>query len=133
MTRAGIIAFFAAAVVLLITGVGAGAGAPAPNSAVSGAIVFDGVWTARTGQPQFQAVINQFERLYPKVHVEYRPIGPGLPIALAEGGAQLPDMADVPQPGAVQQLVNEGKLKRITYADAVISQNFAPRWKEPGK
>src|SRR5262245_26731671 len=128
MTRAGIIAFFAAAVVLLITGVGAGAGAPDPNSAVSGAIVLDGVWTAPTGQPQFQAVINQFERLYPNVHVEYRPIGPGLPIALeAEvAGGHPPDMADLAQPGAVQELVNRGKLKPISYADAAISQNFDP-------
>src|SRR5262249_60269024 len=115
MTRAGIIAFFAAAVVLLITGVGAGAGAPAPNSAVSGTIVFDGIWTARTGQPQFQAVIDQFERLYPNVHVSYRPIGPGLPIALAAevAAGHPPDMADLAQPRAVPELGDQGKLKPI--------------------
>jgi ABC-type glycerol-3-phosphate transport system substrate-binding protein len=134
MTRAGITGFFVTAVVLLAAGVGAGASGPAPDSAVAGTIVFEGVWTARTGQPQFQAVINHFERLYPNVHVDYRPIGPGLPIALdAEVAAgHPPDMADLAQPGAVQELVDKGKLKPIAYASSVISQNFAPRWKALG-
>jgi ABC-type glycerol-3-phosphate transport system substrate-binding protein len=110
---------------------GGGAVAAARDTAVSGTIVFDGVWTADTGQPQFQAVIDRFEKLYPDVHVEYRPIGPGLPIAL-EAGGQLPDVADVPQPGTVQELVDAGKLKPITYASAAISQNFAPSWKALG-
>jgi ABC-type glycerol-3-phosphate transport system substrate-binding protein len=123
--RASITAVCVLAVALLVTGAGVG------DPSVSGTIVFDGVWTAQTGQSQFQAVIDQFEKLYPNVNVEYRPIGSGLPIALTEG-AQTPDMADVPQPGAVQQLVAQGKLKPITYADAAISQNFDPRWKLPG-
>src|SRR5262245_16958643 len=107
MTRAGITAF-ASLVLLMVAGAGTGAGGPTPDATVSGTIVFDGVWTARTGQPQFQAVIDQFERLYPNVHVEYRPIGPGLPIALtAEVAAgHAPDMADLAQPGAVQELVD---------------------------
>jgi alpha-glucoside transport system substrate-binding protein len=134
VSRTGVTAFFVAAVGLLISGVGAGAGGPGPDSAVSGTIVFDGVWTARTGQPQFQAVINHFEQLYPNVHVEYRPIGPGLPIALeaAVAAGHPPDMADLAQPGAVQELVDAGKLAPITYAKEVISRNFAPRWKALG-
>src|SRR5215831_13171380 len=115
MTRGRIAVFFASVVVVVIGGAGAGARGPSPNPAVSGTIVFDGVWTAGTGQQQFQAVIDQFERLYPNVHVEYRPIGPGLPIALQAGGHP-PDIADVAQPGAVQELVDSGKLKPITYA-----------------
>jgi ABC-type glycerol-3-phosphate transport system substrate-binding protein len=131
-TRATIAALFVSVLGLLIAGAGAGDSALVRASTpVSGTIVFDGVWTATTGQPQFQAVIDQFERLYPNVQVEYRPIGPGLPIALTAGG-QLPDMADVAQPGAVQQLVDSGKLKPITYAETVISQNFAPSWKALG-
>jgi ABC-type glycerol-3-phosphate transport system substrate-binding protein len=123
-----------AAVTALLVGilvVGGGTVGAAEDTAVSGTIVFDGVWTADTGQPQFQAVIDRFERLYPSVHVVYRPIGPGLPIALEEGG-QLPDVADVPQPGTVQQLIDAGKLKPITYASAAISQNFAPPWRALG-
>jgi alpha-glucoside transport system substrate-binding protein len=134
MTRARIGALFASAAVVLIAGAGAGAGGPAPNTAISGTIVFDGVWTARTGQPQFQAVIDQFERLYPNVHVVYEPIGPGLPIALtaAVAAGHPPDMADLAQPGAVQELADAGRLKPITYADAAIGANFAPRWKALG-
>jgi ABC-type glycerol-3-phosphate transport system substrate-binding protein len=138
MTRARFTAFLAAAVGLLVAGAGAGDGAGTPvgavNTAVSGTIVFDGVWTARTGQPQFQSVINRFERLYPNVHVDYRPIGPGLPIALEAtvAAGHPPDMADLAQPGAVQELVNAGKLKPITYASSVIGTNFAPRWKALG-
>jgi ABC-type glycerol-3-phosphate transport system substrate-binding protein len=134
MTRGCITTFCVLAAALLLAGAGAGGNGPAPDPSVSGTIVFDGVWTSTTGQPQFQAVINQFEKLYPNVHVEYRPIGPALPLVLTEGGAggQLPDVADVPQPGAVRQLVSEGKLKPISYASAAIDKNFAPRWKALG-
>jgi alpha-glucoside transport system substrate-binding protein len=132
--RTAITAVCALAVALVAAGAGIGKTGATPNSAVSGTIVFDGVWTSSTGQPQFQAVIDQFERLYPNVHVAYRPIGPGLPIALeAEVAAgHPPDMADLAQPGAVQELVDAGKLKPITYANAAISANFAPRWKALG-
>src|SRR5262245_52505322 len=112
MTRGGLTTFFVSAVALLVAGAGTGdAGRMAAGSGkdptVSGTIVFDGIWTTRTGQPQFQAVINQFERLYPNVRVDYRPIGPGLPIALeaAVASGHPPDMADLAQPGAVQSLV----------------------------
>src|SRR5262249_39376719 len=110
MTRAAVTAFFASAAGLLIAGAGVGAAGPAPDATVSGTIVFDGVWPAKTGQPQFQAVIDQFERRYPNVHVTYRPIGPGIPIALeaAVAAGHPPDMADLPQPGAVQELVDAG-------------------------
>jgi alpha-glucoside transport system substrate-binding protein len=131
MKRAAISTLGVLAAALLIAAAGTGDHGTAPDRSVSGTIVFDGVWTSSTGQPQFQAVINRFEKLYPKVHVEYRPIGPGLPIALESGG-QLPDMADLPQPGAVQELVDRGKLKPITYAKAAISENFAPSWRALG-
>ena len=63
------------------------------------------------------------EKLYPNVHVQYRPIGPGLPIALkaAVAAGHPPDMADLAQPGAVQELVDAGKLKPIDYANAAIT------------
>jgi alpha-glucoside transport system substrate-binding protein len=131
MTRAFVTTCLVSATALLVAGAGTGA---SQSSGPSGTIVFDGVWTSGSGQQQFQDVIDQFEKLYPSVHVEYRPIGPGLPFALTigDGAGRLPDMADVPQPGAVQQLVYEGKLKPIAYANGVISKNFAPRWKALG-
>src|SRR3954467_5740707 len=134
MTRAAITAVFVSTVALLIVGPGTGDTGRTANAAVSGTIVFDGIWTSRTGQPQFQAVINHFEKLYPNVHVAYRPIGPGLPIALAAAVAagQPPDMADLAQPGAVQEPVDAGELKPIAYANEVIGENFAARWKALG-
>jgi alpha-glucoside transport system substrate-binding protein len=129
VTRAVVTVCLVSAMALLIAGAGTGA---SKRAAVSGTIVFDGVWTSGSGQEQFQDVIDRFEKLYPGVHVEYRPIGPGLPYALSVGSGALPDVADLPQPGAVQQLVDEGKLKPIAYANAVVSKNFAPRWKALG-
>jgi maltose-binding protein MalE len=41
-------------------------------------------------------------------------------------------MADIAQPGLVKQFADQGKLKPITYAQSVISQNFAPAWQQLG-
>src|SRR5258708_19046495 len=41
-------------------------------------------------------------------------------------------MADIAQPGTVAQFAKQGKLKSIQYANSVISQNFAPAWKQLG-
>ena len=103
-------------------------------AAVSGTITFDGIWTASSGQKQFADVIKAFNKLYPKVHVEYKPVGNNLPtvLATAVAGGHPPDMADIAQPGTVKQFATEGKLKPITYASSVIGQNFAPAWKSLG-
>jgi alpha-glucoside transport system substrate-binding protein len=103
-------------------------------SNVSGTVTFDGIWTSSTGQKQFQDVIDGFNKLYPNVHVKYKPVGNNLPtvLATAVAGGHPPDMADIAQPGTIQQFVNEGKLKPITYASTVMSQNFAPAWQHLG-
>jgi ABC-type glycerol-3-phosphate transport system substrate-binding protein len=41
-------------------------------------------------------------------------------------------MADIAQPGTIQQFVNQGKLKPITYASSVINQNFSSGWQQLG-
>ena len=104
------------------------------NTAVSGSVSFDGIWTASSGQKQFQDVINAFHKLYPNVHVNYKPVGNNLPtvLATAVAGGHPPDMADIAQPGTIKQFANEGKLKPITYASGVIGKNFAPAWKSLG-
>jgi len=104
------------------------------NTAVSGTITFDGIWTASSGQKQFQDVINGFNKLYPNVHVNYKPVGNDLPtvLATAVAGGHPPDMADIAQPGTVKQFATEGKLKPISYAAATIGKNFAPAWKSLG-
>ena len=104
------------------------------NKGVSGTISFDGIWTASSGQKNFQDVIKGFNKLYPKVHVNYKPVGNNLPtvLATAVAGGHPPDMADIAQPGTIQQFVNQGKLKPIGYASGVIGSNFAPAWKKLG-
>jgi alpha-glucoside transport system substrate-binding protein len=132
----------AAAVVAALAGVAAGCGGGGGsntttttstskvNTSVSGSVTFDGIWTSSTGQKQFQAVIAAFHKLYPNVNVHYKPVGNNLPtvLATAVAGGHPPDMADIAQPGTIQQFVNEKKLKPITYAKSVMQQNFAPGW-----
>ena len=91
------------------------------NLAVSGSITFDGIWTATSGQKQFQDVINAFNKTYPNVHVNYKPVGDSLPtvLATAVAGGNPPDMADIAQPGTVAQFAKQGKLKPITYAKSI--------------
>jgi alpha-glucoside transport system substrate-binding protein len=106
----------------------------ASNAGIKGSIVFDGVWTSSSGQKQFQDVINAFNKKYPNVKVNYHPIGDSLPtvLATAVAGGHPPDMADIAQPGTVQQFATQGKLKPITYAAGTISKNYLPAWSKLG-
>jgi alpha-glucoside transport system substrate-binding protein len=121
-----------AALAVLVAAVGASAtksAAPASPAAVSGSISFDGVWTGAEAAA-FQAVINGFQKLNPKVKVNYKPVGDNLPTVLstAVAGGNPPDMADIAQPGLVQQFVSKKALKPITYARPAVKANFAPVW-----
>ena len=104
------------------------------TSNVSGTVSFDGIWTSATGQKPFQAIIDAFHKQYPKVTVNYKAVGNNLPtvLATAVAGGHPPDMADIAQPGTIQQFVNQGKLKPITYASSVVKQNFTPGWQQLG-
>ncbi|HZS24492.1 MAG TPA: extracellular solute-binding protein [Gaiellaceae bacterium] len=104
------------------------------DASVKGTVTFDGIWTSSSGQKQFQDVINAFNKKYPNVKVNYKPVGNSLPtvLATAVAGGHPPDMADIAQPGTVQQFVNQGKLKPITYATSTIKANFAPAWAKLG-
>jgi ABC-type glycerol-3-phosphate transport system substrate-binding protein len=125
----------AAALALLVAGsAGANVKAKTGTSAISGSISFDGIWTSSSGQKQFQDVINAFNKIYPNVHVNYKPVGNNLPTVLqtAVAGGHPPDMADIAQPGTVAQFAKQGKLKPITYARGTIAKNFAPSWLQLG-
>jgi ABC-type glycerol-3-phosphate transport system substrate-binding protein len=106
--------------------------APAPAS-VSGSINFDGVWTGAEAK-SFQAVIAAFNAKYPNVKVKYKPVGDNLPtvVSTAVAGGHPPDMADIAQPGLVQQFVTKGALKPIEYARSTMAANFAPSWLKLG-
>ena len=102
-------------------------------SAVSGSISFDGIWTGSEAA-SFAKVIKAFNKVYPKVHINYKPVGNNVPTVLATAiaGGHPPDMADIAQPGLVSQLATQGHLKPITYAKPVISKNYSPAWQALG-
>jgi len=121
----------AAALALLVAGAaGANVRSHSSTSAVSGSITFDGIWTASSGQKQFADVIKAFNKVYPDVKVNYKPVGNDLPtvLATAVAGGHPPDMADIAQPGLVKQFVDKGALKPIGYAKKTLLANFAASW-----
>ena len=139
MSRKGIaltvVAGVAVAAALVVAGLaGAGTKARSHVSAVSGSVSFDGIWTSSTGQKQFTEVIKVFNKKFPKVHINYKPVGNNIPtvLATAVAGGHPPDMADIAQPGLVAQFASQGKLKPITYAKSTIAANFAPAWQQLG-
>jgi len=138
MTRTRIVLGLALVTAMLVAGLAdAGTSSHAKagvNTAVSGSISFDGIWTSSSGQPQFEDVIKAFNKVYPNVHVNYKPVGNNLPtvLATAVAGGHPPDMADIAQPGTIAQFVAQGKLKPITYATSTMASNFAPAWLKLG-
>jgi alpha-glucoside transport system substrate-binding protein len=105
----------------------------ATNTAVSGSISFDGIWTGAEAT-NFGKVIKAFNKVYPNVHVNYKPVGNNVPTVLATAiaGGHPPDMADIAQPGLVKQFAQQGHLKPITYAKGTMASNFAPAWLQLG-
>jgi alpha-glucoside transport system substrate-binding protein len=136
--RIAVVAALALATALVVAGL-AGARTTSrtrtsANLAVSGSITFDGIWTATEAQ-SFAKVIAAFNKVYPKVHVNYKPVGNNLPtiLATAIAGGHPPDMADIAQPGTLKQYALQGKLKPITFANATLAKNFAPAWRKLGQ
>src|SRR5205823_10682587 len=137
--RMTVICAAAGALALLTAASLAGAKTSSPsragqNLAVSGSVSFDGIWTADEAK-KFGAVISAFKKVYPNVHVNYKPVGDNLPtiLATAIAGGHPPDMADIAQPGTLKQYALQGKLKPITYANSILAQNFAPAFRALGQ
>ena len=74
----------------------------------------------------FGQVIKAFNKQYPDVKVNYKPVGDNLPtvVSTAVAGGNPPDMADIAQPGLVKQFVDKGALKPITYARKVAAREL---------
>ncbi len=132
----------ASAVVLMVVLVAAASGGAAKTTAaraataraaVSGTVTFDGIWTGSEAA-SFGDVIKAFNKQYPNVKINYKPLGNNETTVLATAitGGNPPDMADIAAPGYVKQLVQQGHLKPITYAKSAISANFAPSWLQLG-
>ncbi len=100
---------------------------------VSGSVTFDGIWTGSEAKA-FRKVISAFNKVYPNVKINYKPVGNNVSTVLATAlaGGHPPDMADIAQPGLVKQLAQQGHLKPIGYAKDVIAANFAPSWQQLG-
>ncbi|HEY5694402.1 MAG TPA: extracellular solute-binding protein [Gaiellaceae bacterium] len=136
--RLAALAGVVAVLVAVAAGCGGGGGSnkttTTGNSSVKGTVKFWGIWAA-TEQKAFQKVIAGFHKQYPNVTVSYQSKGNDIPTVLstAISGGNPPDMADVAQPGLVKQLVQQGKLKPITYAKSAISSNFSPAWEKLGE
>jgi len=111
----------------------AGAQKTQVNNGVSGSVSFDGIWTGSEATA-FGKVIKAFNKVYPNVHVNYKPVGNNVPTVLATSiaGGHPPDMADIAQPGLVKQLAQQGHLKPIGYASGTVAKNFAPAWRQLG-
>ena len=79
-------------------------------------------------------MIKAFNKLYPKVHVNYKPNGNNLPTILttAIAGGHPPDMADIAQPGLIQQFVDQKALKPISTRARRSWRNFGPAWQTLG-
>jgi alpha-glucoside transport system substrate-binding protein len=130
LTTFAVVAIAALAVLVgTSTAFGRQSARPASTQAVSGSITFDGVWTGAEAS-SFGNVIKAFNKVYPKVKVNYKPVGDNLPtvLATAVAGGKPPDMADIAQPGLVSQFVSQGKLKPIGYARKTLLANFSPAW-----
>jgi alpha-glucoside transport system substrate-binding protein len=117
----------------LIATSGSGSGATRSTQAVSGSITFDGIWTGAEAK-SIGAVISAFNKTNPNVHVNYKPVGDNLPtvIGTALAGGHPPDIADVAQPGQIQQWVSNGSLKPIEYARSTVNSNFQPAFAKLG-
>ena len=92
---------------------------------MSGSVSFVGIWSGPE-QKSFQAVIDAFNKQYPKVHVKYTSAGNNVPTVLSTAvqGGNPPDMADIAQPGLVAEFQQKGALKPIDFARSEIEQNF---------
>ena len=110
-----------AALVLVAAGCGGDGGGGA-----SGTIAATAVWSGPE-QDAFQAVIDGFTEQNPDVTVNYTSAGDQLPTQLATAveGGNPPDVAVLPQPGLLADLVGKDALVPLDFAADTINANFA--------
>ena len=126
------------AAVALIAAASAGGSGTSTNqaakrSAVSGTV---SIISEATGaeQKNFLKVIDDFKKLYPKVNVKYSSAGRQLPTILstAVAGGNPPDIALVPQPALVRELVKKKALKPITFVRPTVKRDWSSGWLQLG-
>jgi alpha-glucoside transport system substrate-binding protein len=103
------------------------------TNAVSGHISMVGVWSGPE-QKSFQAVLDGFHKLYPKVSVKYTSAGDntGPVLSTAVQGGHPPDVASIAQPGLIKDFVSRGALKPIDFARSTVAKNYTKSWIDLG-
>ena len=96
-----------------------------PAADVAGKLSVVGVWTAEE-QKSFRAVLDGFEKKFPKVTVKYNPAGDNVPTVLgtAVQGGNPPDLATIAQPGLIAEFQKKGALKPLDFAKADLEANY---------
>ena len=124
----------AATAVLTATLVGASVAGGAPkkqhsNAKVSGTVTVLGEATG-SGQKAIQAVLADFKKLYPDVTAKYNTAGRNLTTVLstAVAGGNPPDVALIPQPGFMRELIKKKALKPITFLKPAIKRDWSSGW-----
>ncbi len=121
------LAALVAALALVAAGCGGSDNGSSGSSDISGTISVTAVWSGPE-QEAFQAVIDAFTENYPNVTVSYTSAGDQLPTQLSTAveGGNPPDVAVLPQPGLLNDLVGKNALQSIEFARTDIEANFSP-------
>jgi alpha-glucoside transport system substrate-binding protein len=125
----GLLALSAAAALVAV----GTAGGSSKKRGVSGNISIIAKWSAGE-QASFEAVIAGFNKKNPDVNVKYTSGGDDTPqiVSTAVAGGNPPDIAALPQPGLVKDLVRKKALKPIDFVKPTLKKNFAPVWTSLG-
>ena len=115
-----------AVVALVAAGCGSSSSDSSGSSDISGSITSTGPWSGAE-EDSFNAVIAGFNEKYPNVSVSYTSGGDQLPTQLSTAveGGNPPDVAALPQPGLLKDLVGKDALKPIEFARDDIEKNFS--------
>lgn len=132
MTAMRMYAVAAAAVAaILVAASAAGGSAPTGHHAakISGTV---SIISEATGaeQEHFKNVLEDFEKVYPDIDTKYTSAGRNLTTLLSTqvAGGNPPDMALLPQPGFMRELVKKKALKPITFMKNTIKRGWSPAW-----
>jgi alpha-glucoside transport system substrate-binding protein len=110
-----------------------GSASSGSQSSIGGSVTVWAVWSGAE-QAAFQKVLDGFNS-QSGVTGQFSSKGDNLPTILgtAIAGGAPPDVAILPQPGLLHDLVTKNALKPIdSFAGDAMSSNFAPVWKQLG-
>jgi alpha-glucoside transport system substrate-binding protein len=112
---------------------GGGGSSSASTTSIGGSVTVWAVWSGNE-QANFQQVLNGFQQ-QAGVQATFASKGDQLPTVLgsAIAGGSPPDVAVLPQPGLLHDLVAKGALKPLDdVVGSIMDANFAPVWKKLG-